>query len=151
VRRSLRRVTGAAASTGCRRVGGELPLGDGAKIGAGPAALGEQRVRARERGDARLDGRREAPRVVRWREPQHRLHHRQRVLGPVVHLADEQRLPHLVGLAGGNVAHDAGEEALALGVAPFRDGEVERHGRAVLAAASTSRPMPMIFRSPVLR
>jgi hypothetical protein len=53
----------------------------------------------------------------------------------VVHLAHQQPAPFLVGLALRHVAHDRGEEALAFRVAPLGDGDVEGHGRAVLAAA----------------
>ena len=120
------RATPPGAVARCR-VGRQLPFGDGAQVGAGPAAFGEQRVHPPQRGHPRLDGGGEGPRLVARGQADHRLHHRQRVLGPVVDLAREQLPPRLVGLAGRDVAHDAGEEAPALAVAPLGDGKVERH------------------------
>jgi hypothetical protein len=73
----------------------QLAFEEGMEVGAAPAIPGEQRMRARQRGDAPLHAALERCWVVCRREMNDALDHRERVLGPVIHLPRQQGLPLL--------------------------------------------------------
>lgn len=68
---------------------------EAAQISAGPACFGEQGVRPSEGSHTALDGRDEMRRIVGTGQADDRLHDRKRVLGAMVYLACQRRLPSL--------------------------------------------------------
>ena len=86
-----------------RAIRRKLFLHQAREVGALPAALGEQRVRARERSDAPVHGGDIGLDGVRAGQPHDRLHQRQGVSRAVIDLARQQRLALLGFLAVGDV------------------------------------------------
>jgi hypothetical protein len=68
------------------------------EIGSRPSRFCQKSLRAGERGDPPFHRLGEGRHGLGAGEPQHRLHHREGVLGAVVHLAHEQRLALLGSL-----------------------------------------------------
>ena len=102
-------------------IGSELLVDQAGEVGALPAALGQQRVRPRQRsdppidrGDVGLDG-------VRAGQAHDRLHQRQCVARPVVDLARQQRLAFLGFLAVGDVDGHAADAHDVVGRVDARD------------------------------